>query len=55
MVELKNLIREKHRLKNGFDKNPITFGDRYKDDRKKVGQSLKQCKTNYFNDKFLTI
>ena len=41
-VELRNVIREKQRLKNCFDKYPITFG-----------RSLKQCKRNYFKEKFL--
>ena len=53
-VELKNLIREEHRLKECFDKYPLTFGDRYRAIRNKVDRSLKQCKRNYFKEKFIS-
>ena len=53
-VELKNLIRVKHKLKKYFDKYPLTFGDRYRAIRNKVDRSLKQCKRNYFKEKFIS-
>ena len=50
-VELKNLIKEKHKLQRKYAKYPITYGDAFRNIRNQVTTAIRNAKSNYYKNK----
>ena len=46
--EIKQLIKEKHKLQKKFAKYPLSYGDQYRQIRNRVTQTLRTAETNYY-------
>ena len=52
-ADLRELIKEKHRLEKKFKRHPITYGDQYRTLRNRVAKLTAKAKRKYFSDKML--
>ena len=50
-TEIKNLIKEKHKLQRKYAKYPITYGDAFRNIRNQVTTAIRNAKSNYYKNK----
>ena len=50
--EIKQLIKEKHKMQRLCNRFPLTYGERYKSLRNRVNSVIKTAKSRYYKEQF---
>ena len=50
--EIKQLIKEKHKMQRLYNRFPLTYGERYKSLRNRVNSVIKTAKSRYYKEQF---